>query len=301
MNVRWRLAVFPLLLAACAEVDRSAGGSSYETENAFAARVVGRSLPGDTVVSLTQGRRTVADAQGNFLLDSLRRGVHALYGRVSKGRAYVDLERAGTATSLLRPEDSGSVLLDDFEDGDSRHRYGAWTGGGWWWIACDTSVTLSPSGIASSPSLALAKDSAGGRSLHFAAAFSGSGASDWAETGVHLDTGAVDLSRLKAVRFRAKGSGNLTVRLLTRDAVAGQNLEENLALGADWRTFELPVAGFQLPAWSGSSVDSAGRIGKLRQCVGLAWALGESGEVWLDDATLVGPSASSLWPTLPVP
>ncbi len=111
------------LLFGCAGLDQSAGGSSYETENALTARISGSTLPGDTVVSLTQGRQTVADARGMFLLDSLRLGVHALYGRVSKGRAYVDLNTADvSAWGVLRPEAANETFLDDFEDAITRLR-----------------------------------------------------------------------------------------------------------------------------------------------------------------------------------
>lgn len=290
------------VLCGCSGSDPVAGGSSYETENALTARVAGFTLPGDTVASLTQGRWTVADAEGIFLLDSLRPGFHALYGRVSKGRAYVDLAASALSYSgALRPEAAGSVLLDDFEDGDSRHRYGTWTGGGWWWIASDSTVTLTPSGISRIPTKALVSDSAGGRSLHFSARFSETGTTDWAETGVHLDTGAVDLSALQGVRFRAKGSGTLTVRLVGAGTVAGENLEASVPLSSQWQDFALPVDAFQLPAWSGDSVDSAGRLVRLRRSTGLAWALGSDGELWLDDVSLAGPSAAALWPTLPRP
>lgn len=289
------------LLAACSGTEPTAGGSSYETENAL-ARIAGKTVPGDTVVSLTQGRRAVADPQGSFRLDSLRLGVHALYGTLSKGRAYVDLATAGSsAWGVLHPEAPGEVLLEDFEDGDSRHRYGAWTGGGWWWIACDSTVTLSPSGIGMVPSKAVVADSAGGRSLHLSARFSDSGTTDWAEAGVHVDTGAADLSALRAVRFRARGSGLLTVRLIGSEGLARQNLEALVALAPDWQTYEVAVSAFQLPAWGGATVDSAGRRDKLRHCTGLAWALGSDGEFWLDDVALIGPSALGLWPGLPKP
>lgn len=299
-----RLALLGLsaLLCGCAGLDQSAGGSSYETENALTARISGSTLPGDTVVSLTQGRQTVADARGMFLLDSLRLGLHALYGRVSKGRAYVDVTgNILVASGPLRPEAAGEVLLEDFEDGDSRHRYGAWTGNGWWWIAGDSTVSLSPAGIAATPAQAILLDSTGNRRLRFTASFSGNSVTEWAETGIRLDSAPVDLSALTSVRFQAKGSGTLTVRLVGAGTTAGQNLEATASLTPQWQTVEIPVAAFQLPAWSGDAVDSTGRIAKLRRSTGLAWSLGTNGELWLDDVVLIGPSASSLWPGLPKP
>jgi len=285
-----------LALAGCASLEQTAGGSSYETENALTGRISGSTVPGDTVESLNRGRQTVATPDGRFLLDSLPMGVHVLHGRTSGGRAYVVLQDTGTVKSgILRPETAGEILLDDFEDGDSRNRYGAWLGDGWWWISAAPTVQLLPAGISPLPARSLVVDSAANTSLHFSATFTGSSTADWAETGVHLGSTAYDLTSLVAVRFRAKGSGNLTLRLLTDGATAGQNIETVISLGSGWNDYAIPLSAFQLPAWSGSSVDSAGRIAKLRRCTGLSWAFTASGELWLDDVRLIGPSPSALW------
>jgi hypothetical protein len=244
----------------------------------------------------------VADAQGNFLLDSLPFGLHALYGSTSQGRAYVELQDTGTARSgMLRPEIPGKILLDDFEDGDSRNRYGAWLGEGWWWISGAPTVQLLPSGIVQFPARSLVVDSAGNTSLHFSAAFTGNSTSDWAEAGVHLGSAPYDLTSLVAVRFRAKGTGSLTIRIVTDGAEAGQSIETTLSLPSGWNDLTVPVTAFQLPAWSGSSVDSAGRIAKLRRCMGLSWAFTANAELWLDDIELIGPSPDVLWGSRPPP
>lgn len=302
-----RTSVFPSLglflsLAGCASLDQTAGGSSYETENALTGRISGSTVPGDTVESVNRGRQTVAAPDGKFLLDSLPLGVHVLHGRASGGRAYVMLQDSGTVRSgILRPETAGEILLDDFEDGDSRNRYGAWLGNGWWWISAASTVQLLPAGISPLPVRALVVDTSGNTSLHFSATFTGNSTADWAEAGVHLGAGAYDLSGLTTVRFRAKGSGSLSVRLVTDGAVAGQSIESPITLGNAWQDYALPVSAFQLPAWSGSSVDSAGRIAKLRRCMGISWAFTSGAELWLDDIRLIGPSPSTLWGTRPPP
>ena len=285
-----------LSLAGCASMDQTAGGSSYETENALTGRIAGTTVPGDTVESLNRGRRTVADTDGWFLLDSLPMGIHTLRGRTSGGRAYVVLKEAATVQSgLLRPETAGEIFLDDFEDRDSRNRYGAWVGDGWWWVSAASSVQLDPAGIVQVPSRALDIESSGNTAIHFSFAFPTGSTSDWTETGVHLGQGAYDMSSLSAVRFRAKGKGILTVRLLTEGAGSGQNIESSVTLGSSWNEYSVPVSSFQLPLWSGNAVDSVGRIAKLRRCTGLSWAFTASGELWLDDVRLIGPSPSALW------
>lgn len=288
-------------MVGCSSLEHSAGGSSYETENAL-GRIAGTTVPGDTVESLSRGRQTVADPDGRFLLDSLPIGIHALHGRVSNGRAYVVLQDTGTVRSgILRPETVGEILLDDFEDGDSRNRYGAWLGEGWWWVSAASTVQLIPTGIVEFPARSLVVDSTGNTSLHFSAAFTGNSTADWAETGVHLGSVPYDLTSLVAVRFRAKGSGNLTVRLVTDGTAAGQNMESTHSLTAEWNAFEVPLSAFQLPPWSGSSLDAAGRIAKASRCTGFSWALAASGELWLDDIELIGLSPDALWGSRPPP
>jgi hypothetical protein len=112
---------------------------------------------------------------------------------------------------------------------------------------------------------------------------------------VHLGNAPYDLTSLLSIRFRARGNGNLTVRIVTDGAEAGQNIEASATLGSTWRDYELPVSAFQLPVWSSSSVDSAGRVAKLRRCTGISWAFIASAELWLDDVRLIGPSPSTLW------
>jgi hypothetical protein len=296
MTIRALPVLALIALGGCASLDQTAGGSSYETENALTGRIAGSTIPGDTVESLHRGRQTVADPHGRFLLDSLPMGIHVLHGRASGGRAYVLLRDSGTASSgMLRPEIPGEILLDDFEDGDSRNRYGAWLGDGWWWISAAPAVQLQPTGIIQFPARSLVVESSGNTSLHFSAAFTGTSTSEWAEAGVHLGSAPYDLTGLTSIRFRAKGNGTLTVRLVTDGADAGQNIEASTPLDGTWRDCELPISAFQLPAWSGSSVDSAGRLTKLRRCTGLAWAFIADADLWLDDVRLIGASPSALW------
>jgi len=373
-------------LAGCAGLDQSAGGSSYETENALTGRIVdssGRGLSGvrirvrrpgfvadapfdsalntrtdslgtwslrlpagawrleartrdrglvldipdsarsgalrDTsllpfghlrgtasafarIVSLGLQHQSYADSLGRFRIDSLPAGIHVLRDLSTGAQAFAQLDsRDDSLVGPLRPDTAGQILLDDFEDGNSRNRYGAWLGNGWWWISGASAVQLLPAGIVELPARSLVVDSSGNTSLHFSATFTGNSTSDWAETGVHLGSAPYDLSSLVSVRFRAKGSGALTVRLVIDGAVAGQSLESTVSLGGGWNDFAIPVAAFQLPSWSGSSVDSAGRVAKLRRCTGIAWAFIASGELWLDDVHLIGPSPSVLWGIRPPP
>jgi hypothetical protein len=39
----------------------------------------------------------------------------------------------------------------------------------------------------------------------------------------------------------------------------------------------------------------------LRRSVGLTWSLATSGDIWLDDVRLIGPSVAVLWGSTPPP
>lgn len=268
------------------------------------ASLFGRGLPGSRVGVSGLQHQAVVNAEGYFQFDSLPQGVHVLRQLGSQARAFAFAE-AGLSrdAGLLRTEIPGQILLDDFEDGDTRLRHGAWTGGGWWWVDADTGVNLSPDGVSASPERAVLADGSGGKVLHFAAAFpDGAPATSWAQTG-HDFVGdrPLDLSGLESIRFRARGIGTVAVLVNLQDATPSQVPRAEVVLDSTWREFEIPVTLLQPPSWSGVVLDAASRSQALRRAVGLTWSLSSSGDLWLDDVRLVGPSASLLWGTNPPP
>lgn len=387
MNPRWHFLACGLVLIGCGEPDRSAGGSSYETENAVAARIVhpdgspasgalvrarplgwldgdhaipsldvrtdaeGRlqlelaegpwrlearqsgvvavldvparqraldmgtvrlSLPSSIVGRAPAGsqvgvsglqHRAQVDPGGYFHLDSLPPGVHVVREIGTTARAFV-LTREGTSTDagVLRSETTGQILLDDFEDGDSRLRHGAWTGGGWWWLDADSGVNLSPDSVGAKPERAIFADGGGGKVFHFSAAFpANADASSWAQCGHDFGARPLDLSSLVSVRFKARGIGTVGVLVNIDSATPAQVPQTSVVLDSVWKEFDVPVSALQLPSWSGVVLDSASRALRLRRAVGLTWSLNASGDLWLDDIRLVGPSSSFLWGQSPPP
>lgn len=376
------------LLLGCGESDRTAGGSSYETENAVAARFVspdgtpaagalvrarpldwveggagelpadlrtdrdgrctlrldpgawrlearlagsvavgevpairrgldlgsvrltrpaslfGRATPGSRVGVSGLQHQAVVNSEGYFQFDSLPQGVHVLRQVGSQARAFAFAE-AGLSrdAGLLRAELPGQILLDDFEDGDTRLRHGAWTGGGWWWVDADSGVNLSPDGVSDKPERAILADGEGGKVLHVSAAFpDGAPSTSWAQAGHDfVGTRPLDLSGLVSIRFRARGIGTIAVLVHLEAATPAQVPRAEVVLDSVWREFEIPVARLQPPAWSGVVLDSASRSERLRSAVGLSWSMSSSGDLWLDDVRLVGPSSSLLWGANPPP
>jgi hypothetical protein len=136
------------------------------------ASVMGRAEPGARIGVGGLQQTAVVDAGGYFHFDSLPAGVHVLRQLGSQARAFVQAQAGQTLDAgILRTDSAGQILLDDFEDGDARSRFGAWTGGGWWWVSGTTGVHLSPDGVDTKPARAVFADGGGGNVFHVSADF----------------------------------------------------------------------------------------------------------------------------------
>lgn len=266
-------------------------------------RLAGRATPGDWIGVSGLKRHAVTGANGFFLLDSLPAGLHALRAVGSTARAFAQTE-AGRSTDVgvLHADTAGRILIDDFEDGDSRAWYGPWTGGGWWWVASDTIVHLSPDAVSWIPTRAVIADGLGGKVFQFAADFPADAPSTaWAQCGVDFGNRVLDLSGLASVRFRARGIGVLALIVNIDSASWDEVPRGEVVLDSVWREYEIPASRLQLPAASGHVLDSAGLAERLRRATGLTWSLSASGSIWLDNIRLIGPSPELLWGSLPPP
>lgn len=255
------------------------------------ALLQGRSRPGARIGIGGLHRSAVADAAGYFHIDSVPAGVHMLRRIGSAERAFVQVGAGRSIDAgLLRADSANEIFLEDFEDGDARHRFGPWTDGGWWRVAATAGVNLSPDSTNHQPARAVFADGEGGKVFHVSAAFPAQAtAFAWARCGVDFGPRPVDLSNLVAVRFRARGIGSATV-LLDIDSVGNPDAPRaTVTLEQDWRDFEIPAADLRVPSAPAAGPD------RLRRAVGLTWSLSASGDIWLDDIRLAGPSPALLW------
>jgi Carbohydrate binding domain (family 11) len=246
------------------------------------ARLTGHSAPRDTVRLAGLDRRTVADSTGRFRFDSLPSGV--LDAVDENGRhSWIDLEPGDSASAgILRTDSTGSLLLDDFEDGDLRHRWAPRVGGGWWYATHDTTVTSTGNAVES-----LGGDS--GKAYAASYVFDTSRSYAWANFGVSLgNPDTIHLEGLSAVSFRARGIGRVGVSL----AAPTGRMEAWIDLSSTWQTVRIPLDSFKIA--SGSSASST--RGSILASVGsLSWQLLASGEIHLDDIRLEGVTAQSAW------
>lgn len=259
----------------------SGAGETVLRLAAFAG-LTGRSVPNDTVRLAGLDRRTVADNSGRFRFDALPAGVLDAVG--SDGRhGWVTLEPEESASAgILRQDSAGTLLLEDFEDGDLRHRWAPRTGGGWWYATQDSGVSNTKSGIET-----LGGDS--GKAYTASFTFDPARSYAWANVGVSLggpDT--IHLEGLAAVSFRARGSGRVAVNL----AAPTGRLDAWVDLSPTWQTVHISIDSFAIG--SGSSA-SATRASILASASNLSWQLLASGEIHLDDIRLEGVTAQTAW------
>jgi len=267
------------------------------------ASVMGRSEPGARVAVSGLPGSTVVDAGGFFHFDALPAGIHVLRQIGTTARAFLSAEAGQSLDAgILRTDSAGEIFLDDFEDGDARSRFGAWTGGGWWWISGSPGVHLSPDGVDTKPGRAVFADGGGGNVFHVSADFpANADTSLRAQCGVDLGPSPVDLSALVAVRFRARGIGIATIHVNSEAIPTSGNPQASVALDSTWKEFEIPLSSLHPASWTGTALDSASRLQMLRRSVGLTWSLSASGDLWLDDIRLIGPSVAVLWGSTPPP
>lgn len=261
------------------------------------ASVWGRTEPGAQVGASGLVGATTADAQGVFHLDSLPAGIHVLRRIGSQARAYVQVQAGQSLDAgTLREETAGRIFLEDFEDGDARSRFGAWTGDGWWWISATPDVHLSPDGADANPGLSVFADGGGGKVFHISADFpSVPDPSSRMSCGVGFGPLAIDLSDLRSVRFRARGIGTAILTLQGDPESGSGDPTASVLLDSTWKTFDIPLEDLKPVSWTGSATDSSERARKLRHSLGLSWSLTASGDLWLDDIQLIGPSTTLLW------
>lgn len=267
------------------------------------ATVSGRAEPGTWVGAAGLQRMALTNASGWFHLDSIPAGRHVLHQIGSAARAFVALAPASRVDAgRLRADSAGQIFLDDFEDGDSRLRHGPWTGGGWWWVDADSGVNLAPDSVRHLPVRAVFADGGGGKVFHVSAAFPAAApATTWAQCGVDFGIRPLDLSTLGSIRFRARGIGKATLIVNLEGATPAQVPQATFALDSVWHEIDIPVTALQPPTWGAQALDAATRTALLRKATGLTWSLSASGDIWLDDVRLVGPSPALLWGASPPP
>lgn len=236
-----------------------------------------------------------ADSLGHFRLDSLPAGVVEIVATDGNHAWSTVIPGTTGDCGALATDSVGQILLEDFEDGDSRHRWAPVIGGGWWYAVTSDRIVATPVGEVWR---GIERDtSTGNHYMHTSFDFTSAGIDPWAELGVQLgasNTSVTDLSRLESLSFQLLGTGNVAVRFYSR--LAGR-LVANVVASPSWMEFRIPLDSFHL---EGADVATTPR-GFLEQSTSMAWEILTTGEIGLDDIRLQGPSAMEAWGDLSPP
>lgn len=174
------------------------------------------------------------------------------------------------SSDTITMDTAHSVLIENFDDSDDFHLLKPFIGCGKWYILAPNTITVTPSGALNDPSAAITSiDAWRGKSFSVSASFSASLIGDTLfilglEIGRGLGSSNVeyrwfDLSKMRSIRFMAKGSGTVHVALLTKliyDNYNGaSNFEKIITLSPQWQEYRISTEEIAPPTGSAASRD----------------------------------------------
>lgn len=256
--------------------------------------LVGRCAPRAFVVTAGLSHWTWADDHGDFRMDSLPSGLLDVRTPQDGARVYATVAAgASRKTAPMAADPADGTLVDDFQDGDSRTRFGAAAGGGWWYVSAGSGMTVLPAGSIGSPALAVATDSVTGNRWFGVDIRRDTAVWPWWETGLDFGPGA-DFSTATAIvlRIRSTAAVNLRLRCRLGDSLAGW--ETSLPARPDWTEIRVPLS--QLRGKGAPPTTSA-----LARTAAIAFQTTLDGRLDVDDLRIEGVPPWRMWPGLVMP
>jgi hypothetical protein len=259
--------------------------------------LVGRTIPNTPVVLVGLSHSTKSDSNGVFRFDSLPAGIVEVRSLADGARAYPQIVSGKPVDAgNLSADPQGGTLLDDFEDGDNRHRFAMAIGRSWWYASSATGVNLAPTGASTDLSKAIATDSVTSNKYLHLSFRNDSATTPWIETGTDL-VGA-DLSGMTALVFRIRGNVGLNVWLRVNNGTSVSGWGASIVPTSSWTEVRIPRESF---ASSGIPLDSATAKTLLEKVNQLAWQTNQVGWFDLDDIRFEGASPAGIWPASVMP
>jgi len=261
-----------------------------------AATIVGHvptTLPvNSTIFIVGTEHHTTVDANGAFKFDTIPVGSFELKVKAdSVYSSYVETNsNAATSAGVLHAENSSSILLDDFEDGDSRNRLGPFVGEGWWWL--DASQGVSIASTNPGQIIPIVYDgSTHGNVVHFNFTIDSTAINPWVDFGVQLGikNANYNMSCADSIIFYARGTASGIVAL---------------SYAPPLDTFSRPSFAFTTKAtWTRiaialSSLTSNNGIypkNYLQHITQVSWVFTTSADFWIDDVSIHGCSRAQIW------
>jgi hypothetical protein len=234
-------------------------------------------------------RIAYTDAQGLFVFDSLPQGSWSIVGGKDRTRlgtlSTLDL---GVSPILLHSvsTETDTLLLDDFSDGNSMWSLQNLFGSGYWWLDAQDHQVRAVFGVDGAwQSVTGDSKSRWIRANVDSAAMVGR---SWANLGLNFGPphGVLpELSRLKGIHVRCRGTGYWTVALAEQIGDSAPAWTARLPLSSAWTDLRIPTTALWTPgggAWS----DAPRHVRELVFQTGAAGTI-EISRVTLEGASLV--------------
>lgn len=234
--------------------------------------------------------RAVVDANGFFSIDSLPAGaasfVFSQGNNTSLYYSYANLIPGDSVAPSPFVEETERLLLEDFEDLNTHHRFAPYVGDstGWWFVSAheEVEVLFDDSLISTFP---LVKDES--QYVAFTVTVPEMATNPWVNFGVQIGgkSSLYDLTALDSIAFKVKGSGTVYFQLIGA---------EDISLNTRWpeKIFELPSEWTRI-AFAVSDLSSDSTI--LKEIRLISWIMTSSSTFALDDIELIGLSKEALW------
>lgn len=236
--------------------------------------------------------QTIVNEEGLFSLDSLPAGGISLVFSQEENSplyySYANLYPGASATPSPFALESDRLLLEDFEDLNTQHRFAPYVGDsiGWWFLSAHEDIELlySDTILAGYP---LVKEES--QYIAFSATVADTVISPWINFGIQVggNTSTYDLSGLDSIAFKVKGSGTAVLQFI--------GIEDPLSYSTTW-----PQVSFELPAeWTRMAISTdeltSYSIDFLKKVRVISWVFVSTTDFAIDDIELIGLSKETLW------
>ncbi len=264
-------------------------------------------------VVYSQGTRYKAavDANGNFYFDALPAGPHTLIYTKEQNiyASYVQVYEENQEYAPPFVIETERLLLDDFEDMNTEHRFSPYLGGetAWWFLSTHDSVKTTFNSLFHGDTVSPLEGDGVNQYIHFSTRFPENLEDDypWGLFGMQIgDSGKTyDLTGLDSIVFKAKGVGTIYLQLLPvnencAEVSKAEAITLECRLGLKSPEFRIDLLGDE---WMRVSVPVQKLEGVKENPILLterriiAWAFDEDVDFYLDDVELVGLTKEQLW------
>lgn len=212
-------------------------------------------------------RTTLTDAQGRFQFDGLPQSGYSLVSQdegtrtLSRlGKAQLGGQSLDVAVNLPAP---GTLVLDDFADGDNVWALRDLFGTAYWWLAASGEAGVKGAFGVDGVWKAMQSDGSGNHWIGAVLDGTSLGSSPWA--GVGLDMGPStgwlpDLSKATALRIRVRGRGIWNLNLIEKRGTTEVTWASPVSLDTIWTEIRIPTADLQSTAGPSETWGSQERV-----------------------------------------